>query len=125
MEAIVATVIAVIAVMALAYSFGFGRGFINNFETRRAADAVAQGCMERLGTLQPTAADLTPGGHPPTPPVFAVNGQALGTITWRVGAPSDVPSNVAGVLREVTVTVAWAQGGQRDSVNYTRLVAAP
>jgi hypothetical protein len=125
MEAIVATVIAVLAVIALAYSFGYGRSFINGFEVRRVAEGAAQACMDSLGTLPDSAAGLALGTHPATPLPFACNGRVVGTVSWRVSNPSDVPATVAGALRELKVAVAWMQENMRDSVVYTRVVAAP
>ncbi len=125
MEAIVATVIAVLAVVALAYTFGYGRAFINGFEVRRVAEGAAQAYMDSLGTLPVTSTGLTLGAHPAAPDPFVCNGRALGTISWRVSAPSDVPPGVINSLHEVTVTVAWTQGGISDSVAFTRVVAAP
>ena len=128
MEAMVATVIAVIAILGLAYSFGMGRAFIDRFEVRRVAQGVAQGYVERLGALPVTDPDLAVGQHPAAPVPIMWNGRQLGTLTWRVATPSDVPTaplNVTSALHEVTVTAAWTQGGMPDSIAFTRLVAAP
>jgi hypothetical protein len=123
MEAMAATVIAVVAVLGLAYAFSIGRAFINSFEYRRVADAQAQGCMEWLGTLRVNDPNLTLGTHGPRP--FVVNGRTLGTLQWRTSAATDTPVNVTTLLRQLTVTVRWRDGAFTDSVGYTRLVDAP
>ena len=125
MEAIIATVITVIAVLAMAYSFSLGRSFINAFEVRRVADARAQGCMEWLSSLHSNDPNLSAGTHPGVPQPFVVNRVTIGGVRWRVGPTTDVPPTVAGVLRNVTVSVTWSLGGFQDSVVYSRLVAAP
>jgi hypothetical protein len=125
MEAIVATVIAVIAVMGLAYAFGLGRSFINAFEVRRVADMKAQGCMEWLGTLPSSSPDLSLSTHPAQPFVFG--GRTVGSMVWRVVSPTSaqVPASITGELRVVSVSVSWTLGGMADSVLYTRMVSAP
>lgn len=124
MEAIIATIITVIAVMGMAYSFGLGRSWIDRFELARVADGVAQAQMERLGTLAPGATDLTIGPHPAIPPPFTYNGITYGNLHWLVQAP-DVSIPARATLRQVTVTVAWTRAGLKDSLSYQRLFPAP
>lgn len=127
MEAIVATVIAVIAALGLAYSFGIGRSNINRFEVARSADALAQSRMEALGVLaegRPTSDSLHVGVHPATPNPFSYHGHVIGQETWRVeAAPLTVPAAIRANMVRVTASVAWTMGGLSDSVTYTRLVA--
>lgn len=127
MEAIVATVIAVIAALGLAYSFGIGRSNINRFEVARSADALAQSRMEALGVLaegHPTSDSLHVGAHPSTPNTFAYHGRVIGQEYWRVEpAPLTVPAPIRANMVRVTTTVSWTLGGFADSVGYTRLVA--
>ena len=123
MEAIAATIIAVVAVLGLAYSFSIGRGFIDTFEVRRIADAKAQGCMEWLGSLPAADPNLADGAHGPQP--FQVDGRTVGALAWSVGPVADAPANVQSLLRDVRVTIAWTYGTFPDSVAYVRTVAAP
>ena len=122
MEAIVASVIAVIAVMGMAYSFGLGRAWINRFEIVRMADGQAQSRMELLSTLPPSDVNLTLGDHAGAP--FNYLGTAIGDDHWRVEAP-DVTVPGRGALHQVTVTVAWTNAGLRDSLAYQRLFPIP
>ncbi len=125
MEAIVATVIAVLAAIGLAYTFGIGRGNINRFEAARLADARAQGRMEFLNVLmesQPASESLLVGVHPATPVPFYYHGLQVGTEYWRVdAAPDSVPAAVRGQMSLLTVEVAWSLGGLRDTARYSRV----
>jgi hypothetical protein len=124
MEAIVATVIAVIAVVGLAYTFGLGRSFINAFEVRRMADMKAQGCMEWLGTLPAGSPDLAVLTHQSQP--FTFDGRPIGSMVWRVEHATfpHVPSSVGNRLLLVSTSVSWTLGGMADSVVYTRMVVS-
>src|SRR6186997_61059 len=62
-EVIVATVIAVIAVVGLAHSFGVGRGLIDRHENARDALGLAQQRVEYLLNRPPGHPDLAPGTH--------------------------------------------------------------
>jgi len=53
------------------------------------------------------------------------NRRAIGTLGWSVAPATDVPAPVTGTMRQVGVTLSWTLGAQPDSVNFTRLVAAP
>jgi Tfp pilus assembly protein FimT len=118
MEAIVGMVIATIAVIGLAYSFGTGRALINRYEIGRAALGVAQARMEVLGTLAP--ASITAGTQP-----FVYQGETMGTETWTV-APYDDPLTVASDdMRQVTVTVTWGSGVNQQAISVTRLFRRP
>jgi hypothetical protein len=122
MEVVVATIIAVIAVVALAYSFGVGRGLVSRFGIARVALAAAQGRMERLSTLPATSDSLQIGQYG-TFPVW-VDGRAVAQESWKVDSYTDKasghPQGTAD-LRSVTVTVAWGSGGPNEKVTLTRL----
>src|SRR4029077_3347309 len=84
-EALVASLIAVIAVMGLAFTFSAGRGMIDRYATARDALAAAEQKMEQLSILglkDPTNTDLNPGIHGP----FArtLDGNATGSEKWTV-----------------------------------------
>jgi type II secretory pathway pseudopilin PulG len=122
MEVVVATVIAVIAVMALAYSFSTGRGLVDRFEIARVALAAAQRRMERLSALPAAAPELQLGT--PHTDVVQVDGRTVARESWTVDAFDD-PANgtQAGSvdLKKVTVTVSWGQLGPNETVTLTRL----
>ena len=127
MEAVVATVIAVLAAIGLAYSFGIGRGNVNRFEAARMADSRAQGRMEYLSSVlasDPHSADLVAGTHPDTPIPFEVHGDLLGWEYWRVDTvPEAAPSTIRGQMALLTVEVAWQMAGTPDTARYQRLFA--
>lgn len=116
MEAIIGAVIAIIAVIGLAYTFSVGRGTIDRFSVARAADAKAIARMEWLTSLPPDTSAFTM--IQPLPFVFA--GRTIGTERWDVGPPP-VGTPGAAALRQLTVTVAWNWATLRDSVRYQRL----
>ncbi|MBI1798993.1 MAG: hypothetical protein HYR73_04845 [Candidatus Eisenbacteria bacterium] len=120
MEAIVATVIAVIAVLGLAYSFGEGRALIGQYETSRAALAAAQGCLDSLSVLPPSdgAFGVTP---PPHSKPFMLGGQTIGLVQWDVLAyPDSIDTNPFD-LKQVTVTVSLTAGSMPSSIRLSRL----
>lgn len=125
MEVIVATVVAVIAILALAYTFGTGRGLVNRYETARVALAAAQSRMERLSAGPVTSADLQLGPHPATGtlPVW-LDGVDVAVESWTV-APYDDPADGTATgdvdLKRVTATVAWGRQGPNERVTLTRL----
>ena len=125
MEAIIATAIAVIAIVGLASSFGQGRAMISRYQTSRVALAAAQGQMDMLAVTPPVDSTMalgpgnTPGLHAQD---FVVDGRTLGTIRWVV-EPFDDPANGTNSidLKMVTVTVAWSGGFNPGSVSLSRL----
>ena len=132
MEVIVATVIATIAVVGLAYTFGMGRGFINRFEVGRAALAAAQGRLELIASLPAgdPLVSLLPATHQAD---FIVGGRVMGTERWTLGWTDDPADGTASTtppdqdtsdLRVAVVTVAFQQGSVQDSVQLTRLLPA-
>lgn len=122
MEAIVATLVAVIAVVGLAHTFGMGRGFIERFAIGRNALAVAQARIEALGVLQPasSAPELAIGVHPAVP--FTYLGHPVGLEQWRVQWYDDPVTASTLDLKKITVVVTWIQGVDQDSVVLTRLI---
>lgn len=114
MEAIVATAIAVIAILGLAHSFSLGRGFIARYEVGRAALGEAQGRMEGFTVLRP--ADLVPGTADSV--AFSYRGAPVGFSFWRIVWVDDSADGLGGAdldgdtndLKRVTVTVRWTDG---------------
>jgi prepilin-type N-terminal cleavage/methylation domain-containing protein len=115
-EAVVAIVIAVIAVLGLAYSFGLGRGFIGRHEVARVALASAQRRLDSLAVL--TAAQLVPGTADSV--AFVVHGRTLGWESWRVEWVDERIDSLGGSdldgnpndLKRATVRVRWTQGAE-------------
>lgn len=135
MEVLVATVIAVVAVLGLAHSFGAGRALVDRYSTGRAALAHAQGRLDSLTILatpthDPGSSELAIGTHNvPTPlPI----GRTVGNQWWVVAWVDDPSDGVAGGgdanpqdYKRVTYYVAWNQGGIPDTVILTRTLFAP
>src|SRR5262249_5885492 len=76
-EALVAAIIAVLAVVGLAHTFGLGRAFINRFEVARAALGAAQERLELLQITPRTSADFSPDSLHVRP--FSHSGRDVGT----------------------------------------------
>jgi hypothetical protein len=129
MEAIVATVIAVIAALGMAYTFGIGRSNINRFEVARTADALAQSRMDFLGVIadeNPLSDSLHLGSHPAVTNAFRYHGVVMGQEYWRVEpSPSSLPATIRNDVMRVTTVVTWTMGGFADSAAYTRIMAKP
>ncbi len=129
MEVIIATVIATVAVVGLAYTFGMGRGFINRFEVGRIALAAAESRVETIASLNAADPSITPEiAH--TAPLIA-GGRTLGSERWLIdwvddpgdqSAPQDLNPRD---LRRATVTVTFQQpGAGTDSVRLVRYLPA-
>ncbi|TMQ70267.1 MAG: hypothetical protein E6K80_09035 [Candidatus Eisenbacteria bacterium] len=127
-EALVASLIAVIAVMGLAFTFSAGRGMIDRYATARDALAATEQRMERLSILSlkdAGNADLAPGTHGPLP--RPLNGNMSGTERWTVTWIDDPVDNAGGDpnpndYKQVTVDVRWMSGAVQDHVQLTRIV---
>lgn len=125
-EALTATVIAVIAVLGLAYTFSVGRGQVNRFEVARAALGEAEGRMETLllvADTRPASDSLAPGYRSPLS-AFRYAGATLGETWWHV-APyddPDLPDNPD--LRRLVVCVRW-NTSVADSVELRQLLPLP
>ena len=127
MEAVVATAIAVIAVLGLAHSFGMGRALIVRYEIGRAALGVATLRMETMAaqsplTLPAPSADST---------AFVYKGTPIGMESWTVQWVDDpydgtgVADNSGGPndLKRVTVSVRFAQtDGGMNQVQLERML---
>jgi len=122
-EAVVATGIATIAVLALAYSFGNARGLVNRYGDARVALAAAQRRMEILGTLDVGVPELQTGTTHQADVV--IDGATVARESWTVIAFDD-PANGTGQadLKQVTVTVSWGAGAPAEQVQLARLIPA-
>lgn len=126
MEAIIATVVAVLAVIGLAHTFGLGHGFIDGFSASRAALGEAQRRMEWLAAW-PDSADLfTDGYHPGAPIPVSIPGVLDASVRWRVDAYDDpITGAVTDDMRLVTVLVAYRTMDTQDTAKVTRLFQNP
>ncbi|OGF13115.1 MAG: hypothetical protein A2W00_05400 [Candidatus Eisenbacteria bacterium RBG_16_71_46] len=113
-EVVVATVIATLAVLGLAYSFGTGRALIDRFAIARAALGVAQGRLETLAGTSLSDTALAFGTHGTA---FVLDDQVLGQERWIVSLDSNQ-------MRRVTAEVIWGQGSRIDTMRVTRLFSA-
>lgn len=126
----VATIIAVIAVVGLAYSFGTGRGLIDRFAAARDALEAAQARLDRLAAeavRDPATADLNIGSHGP----FArtLNSNLSGTESWTVvwvDDPVDNPGDSdPNDYKRATVVIQWQQGNLQDHLQMSRSFLGP
>jgi hypothetical protein len=119
MEIMVATVITVIAVVALAYAFGNGRGLVDRFAEARVALSVAHRRMELLSSLPAAAAELAPGYDSGSRDVV-LDGRLAARERWRVALWDDPVDPAHGTdLKQVWVTVTWGSGSA-DTVGLHR-----
>ncbi len=124
-EVIAGTLVATIAVIGLAYSFGIGRGLIDRYEVARVAMGEAQRVADSLVVQPPTS--LVPGSYSQP---FVVQGSAVGTTSWTIswvddpadGLGSDDPN--PNDMKRVTVLISWRLGVSNDSLGLSRLVLA-
>jgi hypothetical protein len=127
-EVMVATIIATLAIIALAWSFGTGRALVNRFEVARMALAAAQRRMELLEAAPYDSPDLALGpGYSSTthgPRDVLVDGSAACQESWQV-VPVHDPANPGTPaqpdLKKVTVTVTWGGHGLAETIQLTRL----
>ena len=119
-EVIVASVIAIIAVVGLAHSFGMGRALIDRHENARDALALAQQRIEYLLNRPPAHADLNPGTHDMG--TVALNAAVNGTERWEVVWVDDPVNGTGNDYKRITVTIAWTQGGIPDRIQLSRIV---
>ena len=118
-EAVAASVIAAIAVIGLAHSFGLGRANINRFELARAAFAAAQARLDILHSDPRTGFEFAMDSLHVRP--FNHAGREVGTETWMVTWYDDPLTSTENDLRKVTVKVGWRMGATTDTVSMTRL----
>ncbi len=128
-EVIVATLVATVAVLGLAYTIGTGRALVNRYAFARSGLAEAQRVLESLSVLPVTAPELAipPGQTSASHAVpFVYRGGQVGwsvwTVSWRHD-PAD-PDPGGQSLRQVVVRVSWLAGADSDAVSLSRYVAA-
>jgi hypothetical protein len=126
-EVIAGTVIATLAVLGLAYSFGVGRGLINRYEVARCAMGEAQHVIDSLSIVRPGY--LVSGSR-----VFQIGGIPAGVSHWTVtpvddpldGTASSTPPDPNPVdFFKLTVEIDWGSGVMADKIQLTRCVSAP
>jgi type II secretory pathway pseudopilin PulG len=127
-EVITAGIIAVIAVLGLAYSFSAGRGMVDRYASAREALAIAEQRMERLSMLglrNPGDPDLAPGPHGPIP--HSLHGNGTGVEEWTVTWVNDPADNAGGDAnpndyKAVVARVRWTSGPVQDTVQLSRII---
>jgi type II secretory pathway pseudopilin PulG len=130
-EVMVAGVVAVIAVLGLAYSFSTGRGMIDRYATARDALEAAQSKLDFLAmeaVKDPATADLNVGNHGPYP--RALNGNLTGRVSWSVVWVDDLvdnfpPDQDPNDYKRAVVTVSWKQGSLPEQVSISRSFLGP
>jgi prepilin-type N-terminal cleavage/methylation domain-containing protein len=128
MEVIVATVIATVAVLGLAHSFGTGRALIDRYERARVATALVQGRLESLASLatrNPSDPALSVGTHGPA--LVSVGADGVGLESWSVVWVDDPLDGLGGAddYERVTVSITWNWGTVADTVQLTRILRTP
>ena len=131
-EVMVAAVVAVIAVIGLAYSFSAGRGLIDRYAAARDALELAQSRLDTLAmeaVKDPAAADLTVGTHL-RPGNITLNKNQTGTEQWTVVWVDDLVDNLGGDqdpndYKRATVEIDWQQGAIPDRVRMSRSFLGP
>jgi len=125
-EAIVATAIAVLAVLGLAHTFGIGRAMVSRYEIGRVALGVAEARLEGYAARTP-ATIVTPSADSAA---FVYKGVTRGMEVWSVQWEDDPADGTGGAdtngthdMRRVTVWVHWGQGDEVNLVTLTRLFA--
>lgn len=130
-EVMVATIIAVIAVLGLAHTFATGRALINRYEVARDAMGAAQRELEVLGTVSLTSDSLNADAPQPVGGPFAVSLSEWqnGTVEWRSDWVDDPADDGGGAdpephdYRRVTMVVRWTNAIS-DSVVLSRIFMA-
>ncbi len=130
MEAMVAALIAIVAVIGLAYSFGLGHGLIDRYAAKRAALGEAQRQMaeiERLVVVRPGSDSLKVGGPYPAAAIpFSVRGVVSGTVQWRIENYDDPATPGATLdMKRLILYVVNGTGRNADTVSLTRLIPYP
>lgn len=125
-EAVVGTMIAILAIVGLAHTFGLGRGMVDRYEIARAALGTAQRRMEVLTTRPP--ATLIAGAD--STRNFVYEGRVVGVEHWTTAwmdaridsfSPQDANPND---LKRVTVRVSWGSGVDADTIRLERVFPA-
>ena len=119
---IASTLIAALAVIGLAYSFGIGRGLIDRYQYARNALGQVSGVLDSLTTLNlplTTPSSVTRS--------FFVDGMPVGTLTYATSwvddpadgmSPADPDKND---LRRVVVRAEWDRNGVHDEIEIERM----
>jgi hypothetical protein len=124
-EVMAGTVVATLAVLGLAYSFGIGRGLIDRYEVARRALGRAEYVMDSLGTVPP---DQRVSGSQP----FWIDGMAdqAGVTSWTMETIDDPIDGTGGAdpepadMKRAIVVVQWKLGDALDQLVLTRLMLA-
>jgi type II secretory pathway pseudopilin PulG len=123
-ETMVATIVAVLAVVGLAYSFGVGRGLIDRYQVARQGMAQAQMVVDSL--INVPRLNLANGVQP-----FWVENLQAGTTAWTLSWVDDPVDRLASSfpadpnpndLMRVSVEVRWSLGGSSDTLRMSRLL---
>ena len=131
-EVMVAAVIAVIAVVGLAFTFSAGRGLIDRYATARDALEAAERRLEVLAMKarkDPADPDLAAGSHGPF--ALTLNRNPSGAEMWNVAWVDDPVDGAGGGdpepgdYKRVRVTVRWTQAGILDSMTLSRNFLGP
>lgn len=119
-EAIVATIIATVAGIGIAYSFSTGRALVDRYDTARVALGAAQARMESIRSAAPGSSLRAPGEHGPVPVVL--DGDARASERWSITLFDDVRPGYGDVY-QLTVTVSWGDGLEAETVTLRSLLA--
>jgi hypothetical protein len=120
-EVIAGTLIATIAVIGLAYSFGVGRGLIDRYQVARAALGEVQHRMDSLTTVRPV--DLRDTVFTDPFDLGTTIGSTTTTITWA-DDPADglYPTDTDSFdVKRATVDVSWTLAGMSDHLRLERV----
>lgn len=120
-EVIAGTLVATLAVLGLAYSFGIGRALIDRYLLARRAMARAQLLVDSLVTVPPV--QLSDGNQP-----LWVDGAAAGTAYWTIQPVDDPIDGVSPAdptpvdEKRILVRVGWQMGPASDTLRLSRMV---
>lgn len=127
MEAVVATAIAIIAIMGMAHSFGIGRALVNRYELGRVALGAAQQRMDWLTVLRRSDPALAYGQHDTLDVV--IDSRVVARESWLVTPVDDPADGLGGSdpvpqdLRRVTVTVTWGDATPAETIQLSSLLS--
>jgi hypothetical protein len=122
-EVMAGTLIATLAVIGLAYTFGIGRGLIDRYQVARVALAETQGILDSLATHVPSPAIGT-SSRP-----FNVAGIQAGTLQWTISWVDDPADKLSPTdpdpndLKRAVVVATWSLGTPNDRLALTRMLS--
>lgn len=127
-EVITATLIAVIAIVGLAHSFGTGRALVERYGVARVAFAAAQQTADRLAVADPAAPELTPDILHTAP--FMFEGNEVGEVSWTVRWYDDAGDSLGTLdadgdtldLRRAHIEVDWVWGESPENLELDRVL---